>query len=71
MSITNNELNVVSNLTNLISKSRFVQQPVSEKLFKSLLRSFMENSIHLLVFQHLVLAKLGLKKGKKRKVLGS
>lgn len=40
MSITNNELNVVSNLTNLISKSHFVQQPLSEKLSKSLLRSF-------------------------------
>lgn len=65
MSITKNELNVVSNLTNLISKSRFVQQPVSEKLSKSLLRSSIENSIHLLVFQHLVLAKLGFKKGKK------
>lgn len=32
---------------------------------KSLLRSFMENSIHLFVFQHLRLAKLGSKKGKK------
>lgn len=54
-----------SNLTNLISKSQFVQQPASEKLSKSLLRSFMEISIHLLVFQHLALAKLWLKKGKK------
>lgn len=62
MSITNNELNVVSNLTNLISMSGFVQQPVSEKLCQSLLRSFIENWIHLLVFQHLALAKLGLRK---------
>lgn len=64
-SITNNELHVVSNLTNLISKSGFVQQPVSEKLRQSLLRSFIENSIHLLVFQHLALAKLEKEKEEK------